>query len=300
MYSRNHALGMSYVNRFVIEEESQFECDGVYGWDVLNIQHIAQQIARHSYRQLHVFISADFLPDRGFQNFRHWDKFLKKFNAPNHIVTFIGSERLECVQKEEYKKFYKGEGQIRYYSNDSPLYTVLDVRESIGDEIEDFSQRIKMKKIAFDSNKYHSSGYWGYNTILELHWAVKNFHISMLTDERQNKMLLQQSSGRKCPDFKNDTKLFENAHNYALSICIRKTFFENEQIYYEIIDSDSAALTTSLNVERYLRNITRRKIPTTKKRPGRKVQTDKEEKANEATPKSDSDDEDEAHEFRWT
>ena len=96
-------------------------------------------------------------------------------------------------------------------------------------------------------------------------------------------------------------KLSENDHNYALSICFRKTFIENKQIYYEIVDSDSAALTTSLNVERYLRNITRRKKPTRKKRPGPKVQTDKEEKVKEETakeatfklPESDSNDEDE-------
>ena len=75
--------------------------------------------------------------------------------------------------------------------------------------------------------------------------TVTNFHLSMLTDEKENEMLIQRNSGRKCPDFKNDTKLSENVNNYALSICFRKTWIQNRAQYYEIIDPDSTALNLS-------------------------------------------------------
>ena len=78
--------------------------------------------------------------------------------------------------------------------------------------------------------------------------TVTNFHLSMLTDEKENEMLIQRNSGRKCPDFKNETKLSENVHNYALSICFRKTCIKNGERYHEIIDPDSTAVTTALNL----------------------------------------------------
>ena len=76
---------------------------------------------------------------------------------------------------------------------------------------------------------------------------VKNFHLSMLTDEKENEMLIQRNSGRKCPDLKNDTKLSENVHNYALSICFRKTCIKYGERYYEIIDPDSTAVLQDIN-----------------------------------------------------
>ena len=78
--------------------------------------------------------------------------------------------------------------------------------------------------------------------------TVTNFHLSMLTDEKENEMLIQRNSGRKCPDFKNDTKLSENVNNYALSICFRKTWFKKSVNFYAIIDPDSTAVTTALDL----------------------------------------------------
>ena len=59
------------------------------------------------------------------------------------LITRIKSERLQCVQKEQYKKLYKeasNEGaKIKYDKN-----TTLLVYKSIGDDIDDFYDRIKM------------------------------------------------------------------------------------------------------------------------------------------------------------
>ena len=64
----------------------------------------------------------------------------------------------------------------------------------------------------------------------------------MLTEEKQNEILIQRNLGNKFPDFKNETKLSENEHNYALSVCFRTTFFKNGDNCHVIMDPDSTAL----------------------------------------------------------
>ena len=226
MYSRNYSLGMSYLNRFVIDEENQFECDGVFGLDDLSTQDILRD-------KSHVFIAADFV----LASNRRILRTTMKPRSINLMITCLGSERLECVQKREHEKFYRGEGQIKYYHpyNGSP--SILNVRESIGDEIEDFFQHIKKKTIDLNLKRLSRS-----DLRERLENAVKNFHLSMLTEEKQNEMLIQKNFDKKFPDFKNETILSEKEHNYALSVCFRKTFFQNEDNYYALIDPDFTAL----------------------------------------------------------
>ena len=273
MYSRNHALGMSYVNRFVIEEESQFECRGVHGLGALKIfkevpnpwptkpsistntlkpdaisipDRFGYSLPSRISEKLHILISVDL---RGFMRLlkitNRLKELLKQFDEPDHMVTVIGSERLTCVLKEEYDKFYKGEGQIRHglFSLGPPRYFVS--RECIGDEIEDFFQRIKMKHMAVNPIKIRST----HHLFIDPKNAVRNFHISMLTEEKQNEMLIQQNSGSEFPDFRNDTKLSKNEQNYALSICFRNTYIKNASKYYKIIDPDSTALPIPVSIE---------------------------------------------------
>ena len=235
---------MSYVNRFLVEEESQFECDGVFELDGnasfrRNVRKINLK-SGDAQSKLHVVISAD------LESIIPYLIPIGRFKSTNLMITRIWSERLECVQKEEYEKFYREKGQIQYDPKDTFQYIV---RQSIGDAIEDFFQAVKMKRIAY--NPKTKKSYYDFQSDF---WRnrhdniVTNFHLSMLTDEKENEMLIQKNSGRKYPDFKNDTKLSENVNNYALSICFRKTWIKNWIEYYEIIDPDSTAVTTALNL----------------------------------------------------
>ena len=145
---------MTYINRFVIEEESQFECDGVFRVDAAPpgppIHH--DVIAQLNHRALpttygnnllqlefHVFISADFSLRSHLKVLSH----LHGLRQNELMVTCIGSQRLECIQKEECEVFYNEKGRVRY-SSDAMLHTVLDVQKSIGYGVEDFFQLIQM------------------------------------------------------------------------------------------------------------------------------------------------------------
>ena len=244
---------MTYINRFVIEEESQFECDGVFRVDFAThgppiLRDVIAQLYRRTPSttylnellplEFHVFISADFSLRRHLTVLRE----LYKLRKHNPMVTCIGSERLKCIQKEEYETFYNEKGRVRYAYDG--MLTVLDVQKSIGDGVEDFFQLIQIK--TFHYSQFHLNYNMFYGDSLSrdrFENLVKNFHISMLTEEKQNAMLVKQNSGENSLDFANNTKLSENEHNYALSICFRKTCKRIEDIYYEIIDPSSTALT---------------------------------------------------------
>ena len=233
---------MNYLNRFLIEEESQFECDGVFGLDgtASFIYDVMRKINPKS--ELHVVISADIFSIIPY-DIMELENLIYKLKSTNLMITRIGSERLECVQKEEYEKFYGEKGTIQYDPYDIFHYIV---RQSIGNAIENFFQAVKMKRIAYNpktTKSYYK--FWSDFWLNRHDNIVTNFHLSMLTDEKENEMLIQRNSGRKCPDFKNDTKLSENVNNYALSICFRKTWIQNRAQYYEIIDPDSTALNLS-------------------------------------------------------
>ena len=239
-YSRNRALGMSYVNRFLVEEESQFECDGVFELDGnasfrRNVRKINLK-SGDAQSKLHVVISAD------LESIIPYLIPIGRFKSTNLMITRIWSERLECVQKEEYEKFYEEKGTIQYDPIDKFHYIV---RQSIGNAIEDFFQVITMKRMVYNPKTPYYDLFSFFHDGIAHDNVVTNFHISMLTDVKENEMLIQRNSGRKCPDFKYDTKLSENVQNYALSICFRKTCIKNGERFYEIIEPDATVITDS-------------------------------------------------------
>ena len=140
---------MSYVNRFLVEEESQFECDGVFEFDA--IVSVLRDIIMNKESKLHVVISADFFPIISYQIIE-LKNLINDLKPKNLMITHIVSERLECVQKEEYEKFYEENGTIQYDPNDIFHYIV---RQSIGNAIEDFFQYVKMNRIAYLRNPYY-------------------------------------------------------------------------------------------------------------------------------------------------
>ena len=112
---------MSYLNRFVIEEESQFECRGVFGFDdsLWFMRDVTRKINLKSgdkQSKFHVFISADFSPMTSLQ-WIEFDDLVNELGSTNLMITRIGSERLECVQKDVYDIFYNKKGKIQYDPN---------------------------------------------------------------------------------------------------------------------------------------------------------------------------------------
>ena len=276
-HSRNRAIGTNYLNRFLIEEETQFECAGVVelrgfkGFEVS--QYLKQNFKSHFDRFSnksnsdsigHLILSGEFLSRYSPNDFYDlWD-FMQMFEDISHMTTRIGSQRLECVKKEHYDKLYNEGGQIKYYNDktfgpikvnthDNEINT-FDVHQSIGNDIDDFYDRIKMNKINYGpeytdtmvQQKRHSYGrlltspyFKGCNFfgLIKSPHAVKTFHLSMLSDQQERKI-----GNREFHYFKNETTLSKK-ENYALSLCVRETVLmaplENDKrIIRNIIEPD--------------------------------------------------------------
>ena len=68
-------------------------------------------------------------------------------------MTFVGCERLKCVQKERFENLYRAGARVEYKSQDSAADETLEVYKSVGDDIEDFFQRNKLGNITANEEK---------------------------------------------------------------------------------------------------------------------------------------------------
>ena len=185
-YSRNRAVGMSYLNRMIIEEESQFECDGVYETDSeIGQKCTLNRISKPDSNAHHIIIAAEPSSFEKFffrwwgtlpESYRTYGNFFGFMNASgsdmihvdrnsyqggintslrnsNVMITLLESERLKCVENEKAKRFYREGGQIENESEtlkDFPLadaYPTIETHTSIGDDAENFFERIVQGRI---------------------------------------------------------------------------------------------------------------------------------------------------------
>ena len=266
-YSRNHAIGMSYLNILIIEEDNQFECFGVlngivsaaeqasYSNYILeNIPKVEKFISERK-TIVHFIIAADFglqIKPWNIDMFRYINSILK--SSKKILITRIGSERLKCVQTEQYRRFYRKGDQINstirshsklrigrsswtsFESDNTNSDTDSDdeinsadvieykteVYKSVGDDIEDFYNLIKMKQINCinPSNEPLLPKISLLDPSNSSKFIIRSFHLSLLTDQEES-----ESFKRRFYKFKNNTALSENKEYYALSLCARKTSY---------------------------------------------------------------------------
>ena len=225
---------MSYLNRFLIEEDTQFECAGVVPALLENIVGQTTVAEREDYEKsienfgksleqtLLASNSDSFIGHLIISNgFKYSSSFLARVSNFPFMITRIGSERLRCVQKEDYESLhklsttrlvpYKG-GILENVSTGLDPYVLL----SVGDDIDDFYDRIKMNNI----DTVRACAQW-YSNLIESD-AVKTIHIPMLSDEEERNM---NSENRRLVNFKYETKLSKTQQNYAFSWCVRKTVY---------------------------------------------------------------------------
>ena len=148
---------MSYLNRFLIEEDAQFECvASLCIWDIFDKTSLSlkpineiESIIGCSLSSLGQFIIAGgpngkFQYNTMYRMSRLIQLVKQKSQAKLHLnimVTFIGCARLECVQTDRFKKFYKESGKIKYKNQ------ILNAYKSVGDDLEVFFQRNKNEMI---------------------------------------------------------------------------------------------------------------------------------------------------------
>ena len=167
------------------------------------------------------------------------------------MITRIGSERLQCIQKQQSKDIYRYGGRFGPWYQHGTMVPAwfdseADVGKSIGDDIEDFYNRIKTNEIniCMQYSKLDKvtltdqiSSLYPYNNSVS---TVRTFHVSMLTDKQENEMSSEF--------FKDETSLSKDEQNYALSLCARRTFFlailnrYQELILFDNWESDMARL----------------------------------------------------------
>ena len=242
---------MSYLNRFLIEEDTQFECAGVAEFREFDKFKVSQYLKKSFESHFDRFSNksnSDFI----CHFIQSGDVFLgdtarfywKIFEGISYMATHIGSERLECVQKEHYEKLYNEGGQIKY-----DAVGTFDVHQSIGNDIDDLYDRIKMNKINFADRRLLTDSefpvgmFYLRSQLVESPYSVKTFHLSMLSDQEERKIHSEDTGNREFDYFKKKTKLSKKEQNYALSLCWRKTIhmepLENGMRYYrEIIEPD--------------------------------------------------------------
>ena len=216
---------MSYLNRILIDEESHFECDGVFEIETSEV--ISKQLFNLNVG--HIIVAAD----------KYYRKiFLDSLKTKNHyILTIIESERLECVQNERAEKVYS-EGEPRMNDNS----VILIANKSTGDDIEDFFDHINHNKILPNLEKTPQ--------LLKLFYAPwdddfsdfllpgmifrHTYHLSILSEDDEKYLALHQSGAY----FKIGMNLMKDKINYALSVCFRKTYLRQGENVYEMNESD--------------------------------------------------------------
>ena len=226
------------MNRFLIEEENQSECYGVFGENFVRFPYhfkktMEKMVNDQSDSILSHFIIAAELQKSQLHCLSHIFKSIPNLNL---MITRVESQRLTCVQKEEYKKFYKEGDQIRY----GP--TFIEAKKSVGDEIEEMYHDIKMKAVLPDYQKIYLNFDRLYQRV-PLESRVTTFHLSMLSNDeeismtkfsRRSKDILRHPDFLSHPDFKTITILSPNELNFALSICYRSTLIRLGKRFYEL------------------------------------------------------------------
>ena len=132
---------------------------------------------------------------------------------------------------------------------DISLNISVQVKKSIGDDIDDLYDHFKMNDITLTDRISFTDWFPLVSThsIMHCELTVKTFHLSMLSDQEEREITREMFRNfeeyniyfnnlsfdeylRRNPsvgfgNFKNETTLSKKETNYVLSLCARKTFF---------------------------------------------------------------------------
>ena len=221
---------MTYLNTFLIEEESQFECDGVFdGEDTppKKYNHLLQRFSAEKFDenlQMHLIVASH----------RHMPILKSFYEIPkaNPMITCIGSERLECINQDTYDRLHRKGGFIKYLQQSR--FRSVEVESSIGEDIEIFLKLIKLNQY---SQEIDNTFFKFFPTHISPEWfasAVRTFKASSLSPKDENEL---KTFGNH-HGFKHRTKIQNtDESNYALSICFRKTSTRPEGIFKQIYNN---------------------------------------------------------------
>ena len=242
LYFRNCSNAMSYLNRFLIDEEIENECIGIYKSNQ-SVPPPKVPITDDDLDSsfVHLIVAHNEPAPRSSMDNTGMKSIMDHIKIPTWvtdtkdkiIITKLCSVRTECVQPEKYKKICREGGNVRVDS-----YHTVKVERSVGDDIEDFVEQMELEKRRIGDRKK------------ELNENVITFHLSLLSDKEEKNILAPRKEAIKeeiwrlrkksanimrnpmvkeiltwnYKNFKYATRLSENEHNYALSVCYRTSF----------------------------------------------------------------------------
>ena len=228
-YMNCNSIGMNLFNRFVADENDQFEVYGVYQIgqrnDEVPIERAIQKYAEQSKRDETDTNTIHFVWASQIHDYRYILRTIKdkmaKFGLKRGMITFLYKYRHHCVTKETYEQLYKQGGEI---NGDKMML-------SLGDDLEDFLNSIK-------NNKIYQEDYW-----------INTFHLSLLSPDQKRRLAINDSLHQLNPSLfdymmfplhdvpKNEMAKSESKSKYAFSKCTRGTFMFSPEIPEDSEDS---------------------------------------------------------------
>ena len=230
--------GMSYFNRFVAEENDQFEVYAFYrifddtietalrnGVSIIEIA--VQKYAEQSKRDKTDKNTVHFIWTGQFYGCNVilktiYDK-MATFGLKRGVVSFLHKQPYHCVTKEKYEELYKFGGHIDRWK----------MKMSFGDDLEDFLERIKNNEI-----HDHEVGQTD-------HW-INTYHLSLLSPEEERKLATNDVDYRNTfffshpdhrhpghPDVPKEEMIKSKSKSkYSFSLCGRKTYIISSNIRF--------------------------------------------------------------------
>ena len=229
-------IGTKFLNRFVVEENDQFEVYGLYRINSCLISPLSVKSAKDEVSWVRDGVSLiekavqkyaeESKQDKADKNTVHFiwacpsfkREYLDLVNSMNNemlrfglkkgMISFIEEERYHCITNEECQQLYRQGGQIHG----------KDLWLSFGDDLENFLTQIKN-----DMHERFTPG------IIEFFDLINTFHVSLLSPD-QKRNLAMNDRDYNCtflnlkPDVpKEEMAKSDSKSKYAFSSCSRKT-----------------------------------------------------------------------------
>ena len=246
-WDRSKSIGMTFINTLVCEEDAQFElyghhkiwweCEGIWS-TYYYTKSLVEKAVKNYIKQCK---QDDFNDETihfiwtGFEANNHcfgrpgyrieiihifYNVMIKHGLHKPFMITFLWRMRGGCMAKEDCEAEFKGQDNTRTSLLYKNVHSVRQssTRTSIGDNLENFIEKIKTNSYSFE------------NAGLESNESYRCFHHAMLTPQEEREIKIPENEFLMTFNCENpDVPAFEieksdSNHKYVGSYCVRSTY----------------------------------------------------------------------------
>ena len=190
---------MNYLNRFLIEEDTQFECAGVVdcNYQSLYDKNVTRSIRENLEKNFktilnwsnsdsigHLVFSGDF----STYYKTTFNDYIPRIEDFHFLITLTGSERLECIQKEQYEKFNTDGAQITSFLRTNPLFgttkRIFTVKQN------GYTNRYNIDDMIFGGFTTPNINIFNFTNLLEMILTTSTIVLKRKTIKRNTKMVV--------------------------------------------------------------------------------------------------------------